>query len=140
MISLRLVLDTNVIVSAALKPKGPQRMVLVAATTKPASFYVSNEILAEYEAVLKRPEFALAKGRRFQLLQFIRSHARKVRPERRVKAAADPYDDKFLECAEAARADYLVTGNLKHFPKYWRNTKIVTSRELLEIVSQHRPL
>ena len=140
MISLRLVLDTNIIVSAALKPKGPQRMVLLAATTKPATFYVSDEILAEYEIVLKRPELCIAKGQRFQLLEFVQRCARKVRPKKLVSAAADPNDDKFLECAEAARADYLVTGNLKHFPRYWRNTKIVTSRELLEIVSQHRPL
>ena len=140
MISLRLVVDTNIVVSAALKPEGPQRMVLLVATTKPAMLFVSDGILLEYRTVLKRPELGLRRGRRLQLLQFIENHVRKIHPKREVSAAADPSDDKFLECAEAARADYLVTGNLKHFPRYWRSTKIVTSREFLEILSPHRPL
>jgi len=37
-----------------------------------------------------------------------------------------------LECAQAARADYLVTGNLKHFPTSWTETRIVTARWLLD--------
>jgi len=44
MISLRLVVDTNIIVSAALKPDGLQRTVLLLAITKPASLYVTEEI------------------------------------------------------------------------------------------------
>jgi predicted nucleic acid-binding protein len=49
----------------------------------------------------------------------------------------DPDDDVFLECAEAAHADYLITGNLKHFPQYWRNTKVINFRELLNIIGPH---
>lgn len=55
MIPLRLVLDTNIVVSAALKPHGLQRTVLLLATTKPARIYVSDAILAEYRKVLSRP-------------------------------------------------------------------------------------
>ena len=51
--------------------------------------------------------------------------------------AIDPSDDKFLECAEAARADYLVTGNLRDFPRFWKGTKVITMRELMEIVAPH---
>jgi hypothetical protein len=43
MISLRLVVDTNIIISAALKPEGLQRTVLLLALTKPARFYVSAQ-------------------------------------------------------------------------------------------------
>ena len=39
-------------------------------------------------------------------------------------------DDKFLECAEAARADYLVTGNVRRFPEFWKGTKIIAARPL----------
>jgi uncharacterized protein len=56
MIPLRLVIDTDILVSAALKPEGLQRTVLLIATTKPASLDVSGAILAEYRAVLSRPE------------------------------------------------------------------------------------
>ena len=37
----------------------------------------------------------------------------------------------------AARADYLLTGNQRHFPRYWKRTKIITSREFVEIVGPH---
>ena len=49
MLPLRLVLDTNIIISAALKANGPQRTVLLLALTKPARLYASNAILAEYQ-------------------------------------------------------------------------------------------
>lgn len=140
MIAIRLVLDTNVIISAALRPKGLERTVLLIAWTKPASLYVSEAILKEYEEVLARPKFAIPRGERSSILQLIKNNARLIRPRIAVRAAGDVTDDKFLECAEAARADYLVTGNVRDFPKYWRNTKVITSRELLEIVSPHRPL
>lgn len=35
--------------------------------------------------------------------------------------ANGPSDDKFLECADAARADYLITGDLRHFPRFWKS-------------------
>jgi predicted nucleic acid-binding protein len=49
----------------------------------------------------------------------------------------DPDDNKFLECADAGRADYLVTGNQRHFPRFWKNTKVITSREFIGIVAPH---
>jgi uncharacterized protein len=80
MISLRLVVDTNIIVSAALKPDGLQRTVLLLAMTKPASLYVTEEIIAEYRDVLSRAELKIRKGLRQQLLQLIQKHARQVKP------------------------------------------------------------
>jgi uncharacterized protein len=138
MIPLRLVVDTNIVVSAALKPVGLQRTVLVLAIIKPARLYVSNQILTEYRDVLSRPEFQIRKGLRQQLLDLIRKRAHLVNPVRAIQVAGDPEDDKFIECADAARADYLVTGNLRHFPKFWKNTKVVTSREFLSLVAPHR--
>ena len=51
MIPLRIVLDTNILVSAAQKPDGLQRTVLALAITPPARLYVSDAICAEYRAV-----------------------------------------------------------------------------------------
>lgn len=56
MIPLRLVLDTNIVVSAALKPDGLQRTVVLLAITKPAQLHISPAILAEYRDVLSRAE------------------------------------------------------------------------------------
>jgi uncharacterized protein len=137
MIPLRLVIDTNIVISAALKPDGLQRTVLLLAITKPARLYVSEAIFAEYQEVLARPELKIRKGLRQQLLQLIRSHAHSVTPTRSLQVAKDPGDDKFLECADAARADYLPTGNQRHFPKFWKKTKVITSREFIGIVAPH---
>jgi uncharacterized protein len=137
MLSLRLVIDTNVLVSAALKPEGLQRTTLLLAITKPARFYVSRPILEEYADVLSRPELAIRKGARQQLLQLIRNNSHIVTPSRRLEVASDPDDNVFLECADAARADYLITGNQKHFPRFWKKTKIITTREFISLAAPH---
>jgi predicted nucleic acid-binding protein len=65
------------------------------------------------------------------------NQAHVVKPSRRLKVTSDPDDNIFLECAAAARADYLITGNLRHFPRFWKQTKAVSSREFLDLVSPH---
>ena len=137
MIPLRLVIDTNIVVSAALRPAGSQRTMLLLAMTKPARMYVSEAVVAEYREILARPEFKIRKGLQQQLMQLIVSHAHSVKPSRRLQVAKDPDDNIFLECADAAQADYLVTGNPRHFPKFWKKTKVITSRELIDIVAPH---
>ena len=137
MISLRLVVDTNIVVSAALKPEGLQRTVLLLALTKPARLYTSAPILEEYRAVLSRPVFQIRRGLRQQLLQLIEKNARLVVPARRLHVTSDPGDNTFVECAEVAGADYLITGHVRHFPRYWKRTKIITSREFLSLVAPH---
>ena len=137
MIPLRLVIDTNILVSAALKPDGLQRAVLALVMTRPARLYVTKAILAEYQEVLARPEFKIRRGLREQLLQLIKNHAQLVNPARALQVAKDPDDNKFLECADAARVDYLITGNQRHFPKFWKKTKVITSREFINIVAPH---
>ena len=137
MIPVRLALDTNVVVSAALKPTGLQRTVVLLAITKPARWYVSKPILAEYAAVLARSELHIRRGPRQQLLQLIKNRTRIVVPSRLLQVTRDPADNIFLECADAARADYLVTGNQRHFPRFWKNTKIINSREFLDVIAPH---
>jgi len=137
MIPLRLVLDTNIVVSAAVKPDGLQRTVLLLATTKPARLYVSSAIVSEYRDVLSRPELRIRKGIQQQILQFVRKRAHAVSPHLRLQVTSDPDDNIFLECADAARADYLVTGNTRHFPKFWKRAKVITSREFLALVTPH---
>ncbi|MGB7729672.1 MAG: putative toxin-antitoxin system toxin component, PIN family [Candidatus Acidiferrum sp.] len=137
MLSLRLVIDTNVLVSAALKPAGLQRTVLLVAITKPARLYVSRDILEEYREVLSRKELGIRKGLRQQLMELIKSHSYTVATASRLEVTRDPDDNIFLECADAAKADYLVTGNRKHFPKFWKKTKIITAREFISLAAPH---
>ncbi len=137
MLPLRLVIDTNVLVSAALKPDGMQRTVVLLALTKPARLYVSHSILKEYWEVLSRPELRIRRGLRPQFFDLIKKRAHFVAPSRRLHITSDPDDNIFLECADAAGADYLVTGNQRHFPRFWKKTKIITSRELITLVAPH---
>ncbi len=76
MLPLRLILDTNIVVSAALKPESIPRTVVLLASTKPARWYVSREILEEYDAVLARRELRISRANRRQLMQLICNRAR----------------------------------------------------------------
>jgi len=137
MLPLRLVIDTNILISAAIKPAGLQRTVLLLAITRPARLCVSRPILEEYSEALGRPGLRIRKGLRQQLLQLIKNHSYSVVPTRRLDVTSDPDDNMFLECADAARADYLVTGNQKHFPRFWKKTKIITTREFIGLTAPH---
>jgi len=137
MIPLRLVIDTNVVISAAIKPAGLQRTVLLLAMTKPARWYVSRPILEEYSDVLARPELKIRKGLQRQLWQLIKNRSHLVATTRYLEVTSDPDDNIFLECADSARADYLVTGNQRHFPRFWKKTKIITFREFISLVAPH---
>lgn len=87
--------------------------------------------------VLARRELRISRTNRRRLMQLIRNRARLIQPKYRLEITPDPYDNIFLECADAARADYLVTGNVRHFPDFWKSTKVITPRELISIVAPH---
>ena len=136
---IRVVLDTNIVVSALLQPLGPPAQVFARALSGSIQLCVSGSIYAEYEEVISRPRFARSADIIAKTLQAIREKGVWVRPTERVKACVDPDDDIFLECAQAAKADYLVTGNLKHFPVSWEGSRIVTPRKLLDSLSLENP-
>lgn len=91
----------------------------------------------KYETVLARPELQISKTNRRRFQQLIRRRARHVEPKYRLAITPDPDDNIFIECADAARADYLITGNVRHFPDFWKSTKVITPREFLTIVAPH---
>jgi uncharacterized protein len=137
MLPLRLVLDTNVVVSATLRPEGLERVSLVFALSAPARLYASPDILEEYERVLAKPQLKLSRPRIGQVISLVKSRAVLVRPSNRLQVTLDPDDNVFLECADHSRADYLITGNKRHFPRFWKSTKIVNAREFLELIAPH---
>jgi len=130
----RVVLDANVVVSAHLNADGYERHVLDLVLAGKLQSAVSAAILEEYEGVLRRPKFGIAPRQVGRSLRLLCKAARIVRSRHRLEVAGDPADNRFLECAEAFKADYLVTGNKRHFPKQWRQTQVVNVRELIEWV------
>jgi putative PIN family toxin of toxin-antitoxin system len=133
--TIRVVLDTNVVVSAHLSSEGFERHALDLVLAGKLQLAASEGILAEYAQVLARPKFAISRKRLARSMALIRDSAQIVSPSRKLTIANDPADNRFLECAEAARADYLVTGNKRHFPPKWRQTSVVNARELIEWIA-----
>lgn len=97
--------------------------------------------MAEYREVLSRDRFRryipqeLVNG----FLKELKTVGALVEPQEKIDVIkADPSDNMFLECAVAAKSDFLITGNLRHFPsKAFRGTNIVTPEEFLQIVTLH---
>jgi putative PIN family toxin of toxin-antitoxin system len=131
---IRIVLDTNVLISAHLKDAGAEARVFDLVANQLVSLCVSDPILIEYEGVLSRRKFRIDKERVNQSMDLIRRVAVVITPSETVSASSDEPDNRFLECAQEAKADYLVTGNKRYFPKRWKDTVVVNAREFLELV------
>jgi uncharacterized protein len=132
---IAVVLDTNVIVSANLRPDGSEAQVVSLALNKKLKLYVSPPILSEYETVLLYPHLKLVPDEVKAFMALLRSVSEVVKPKQRLTISPDDADNRFYECAEAAKASFLVTGNRKHFPKDHKVTRIVNARELLDSVT-----
>ncbi len=130
---MRVVLDTNILVSACWKPDGLESRVAQLALTGDITACVTAEILAEYRDVLSRPKLATVSVPAAELLAALDRAAMMVEPQARVSASVDDDDNRFLECAEAAKAEYLITGNLRHYPAEWGATRIVNARAFLSL-------
>ena len=129
-----LILDTNVLVSANLNGDGLEALVVSLALNRKVQLYVSEPILAEYEQVLLYPRLKFRPQEVDRFMALIRRASALVRPARLVSESTHDADNRFLECAEAAGADFLVTGNKRHFPRRWEKTQVVNARELLGMI------
>ena len=136
---IRVVIDTNVIVSSLLT-SGPPKAVLDLAINRKFAWYVSEAILAEHEAVFGYPRLKIDLADAKRTMAAIRKHARMISPGIVLAEAVDEEDNRFLECAQASKANYLVTGNLRHFPKIWKYTKIIPPKEFLQLWQIRKPL
>ncbi len=132
---LRAVLDTNAVISAHLSPEGQQALILGLAIARYFRCFVSDALLEEYEGVLRRERFGLSPGSVTQSMRIIRKRATLVIPKRKLDVSRDPDDNKVVECALEARADYIVTGNTRHFPSQFQDIRIVLPRQFLTLVA-----
>ena len=121
-----LVLDTNVLVSALLRPDGPPGRVLDLFLSKRCGIAYDDRILREYREVLPRPKFGFTPSLVEALLEVIDAEGLGVAAPPVPVELPDPDDQAFLEVAVAIRADALVTGNLRHYPVAARRLVPVT--------------
>lgn len=130
---IRVVLDTNVIVSALLAPEGVPAAILDLALQREIQACASRAAFDELAGVLKRPKFALNARRIGSFLALWKRRTEWVSPNETLAVCSkDPDDNRFLECAQAARADFLVTGNLADFPRRYRQIVVVKPAEFWE--------
>jgi putative PIN family toxin of toxin-antitoxin system len=128
------VLDTNILISAHLSLLGLEYRVFKLALDRRLRLFVSVPILLEYETVLRRPKFPILPEKIEESINQIRQNSTLIVPAKTLAVSPGERDNRFLECAESADADYLVTGNRRHFPDAWKTTRIVSARELVESV------
>jgi uncharacterized protein len=128
---MRVVIDTNILVSACWKPDGLEAQVVDLAAAGKITACVSPAILAEYRDVLARPKLASVNARANELLATLRRVAFLVETTTPLDVSPDDDDNRFLECAEAAKAAWLITGNLRHYPACRGVTQVVNSRTFL---------
>jgi len=112
---VRLVLDTNVVVSALLSPRGAPGRVLDQVLAGDHVLLLDDRIRAEYAEVLARPKFAFAAHDVATLLAYLAAWGEPVVAEPVRVQLPDPDDLPFVEVALTGRADALVTGNPRHY-------------------------
>ena len=132
------VIDTNVIVSALIstKPDSIPLIVLSHVYNGPIVPVYNDEILAEYREVLKRDKFHLKPEDIEEALKTIKETGLNLeRTPVQGEALPDPKDVVFYEVKMSKEDAYLVTGNIKHFPK---KPFVVTPREMIEILNSKK--
>lgn len=130
---IRAVIDTNVLVSGLLRPSGNEALIILAIHQGLLRPCFTVEILEEYATVLARPKFAFPPDEIAALVAMLQRNGELFEPEPTFAISPDPADTKFLECANAAQAEFIITGNKRDFPeRYYGPTQIVSAAELVE--------
>ena len=133
---MKIVCDTNVLVSATLSDGTPRKLLRLIACGDVENS-ISLEILAEAKNVLVRPKFGFSPEQVTQAIDVFSVISLLVTPVERVSVVKDdPDDDRILEAALAARADIIVSGD-KHLLnlKTWNGIEILSPVGFLERIS-----
>ncbi len=128
------VIDTNVLVSAALKYKSIPGSIVRLAFDGLITPVLNSDIEKEYREVLSRPKFHFPSYVIDNIINTFRDKGLYINPESLDIELPDPKDKVFYEVVMEKRKDddaYLVTGNMKHFPV---KPFVVTPREMLDII------
>lgn len=131
---MRIVLDTNVLLSGLFFPSGPPGNIVRLITTGAVRLCYDARILVEYRQVLLRPRFPFSETQVNSLLDQLEADGDLVAALPLVERLSDPDDEIFLEVTLSGNAHCLVTGNLRHYPQRHRQgVRIVSPREFLEL-------
>ena len=137
--TLRVVIDTNHIMSAILSARGASAKLIDWMTREEDYFklLLSQPIWEEYNTVADWLVPKSRKSEKKRILNILRFQSEWVEPAIQLKVCPDDSDNRFLECAISGDGDYLVTKNIRHFPpKQYENVKIVRIRDFLKALEK----
>jgi putative PIN family toxin of toxin-antitoxin system len=130
---MKVVVDTNVLISSFLSPEGPPSKVVQMIMDGHLRVCYDMRILHEYAGVLERPKFRISPILSAKLLDLVRAVGELICAAPLPLRLSDQSDMPFLEVALAAQAECLITGNLRHFPSSCRQgMRVFTPAEFLE--------
>ena len=127
----RIVLDTNVLVSAFLNPSGAPSQLLALILAGELKLLFDQRMLDEYAEVLARPRFSLDPADVAEVLRQLQADGERVAVVPSGAQLPDVDDLPFIEVALSGKADALVTGNVRHFPGRL-GVEVLSPRELLQ--------
>lgn len=132
----RIVIDTNVIVSALIQRSYPYLIISEIFIENRFQLCISEKLMSEYYEVLARPKFSRFQDfllRAESLLADIEAKAVHFFPTIKLDILSDKDDNMILELADECNADFVITGNSADFtfPNY-KQTRIVTPKEYWE--------
>ena len=134
---LKAVFDTNIYISAIIFGGNPRNCLELARQGK-VEVFTSGAILLEISQKLKA-KFKWTDEEVFDLIEGLSKFIKKVTPQEKLSVIkTDPTDNKILECAKEAKADFIVSGDVKHLLslKNFEKTKIVSAKQFLDIFYQ----
>jgi putative PIN family toxin of toxin-antitoxin system len=127
---MKVVIDTNVIVSALINTNGIPSKILALVLSGKVKILYDNRIIFEYIDVLSRKDFGFNMEIMNDIVDYIKAEGEFVNSEYTNIEFIDETDKKFYEVYESGKAQYLITGNIKHFPN---EDSIITPKGFLEI-------
>lgn len=137
---LKIILDTNVIVSSLIQKSFPYQIVNDIVLEKKVKLCLSQDLLDEYTEVLSRPKFSrfpefIARAEFF--IEYLNNISVFYKPNQKVNLISDVKDNVLLELALASEAHYIVTGNSNDFNfEAFNTTKIVSPKVFWEAFQQ----
>jgi len=129
----RIIIDTNVLVSALIQRNYPYFIVYNYVFENLVEVCISKELFEEYLEVLNRPKFSKYPdftSKAELVLAQIEAKSSKFQPTQQVNIIQDDADNRLLELALASKADFIITGNTNDFTmSHFQGTKIVSPKE-----------
>lgn len=130
---MKIVLDTNMIVSGFLSPYQTPAAIVRMVSDLTLRLCYDSRIFSEYEEVLARHKFGFESEKVDAFLEQVKVRGERIVAKPLLKPLPDQADQMFLEVALAGKAECLVTGNLKHFPKaFCQGMKVFSPSDFLE--------